>query len=193
MPIQSSATCSTTKYLGVALFSFFLCGLMMAGCAGEKLRSVTPPQFLSVPFFPTKTDQCGPSALASVLAFWKSPADIEGLKREIYITRLKGTLSMDMLLAAESHGLKASVYEGSLDDLRLQVKKGYPPILFVNLGYDLFPIGHYIVVTGFDDGRGGVFAHSGSTPNKFISYKQLLRSWNKTDRWTLLAVPSGKS
>jgi len=142
-----------------------------------------------VPFFPDDTDQCGPATLASLLTYWGVPTTPPALKEEIYLPRLGGTLPIDLLLAAQARGLKAEFYSGSLDNVRAELEAGHPLVAFLNLGYAVFPQGHYVVITGFDDQRRGLYVHSGLEQDVFLPYERFLRSWEKTGRWTLLILP----
>lgn len=142
-----------------------------------------------VPFYPDDTDQCGPATLASVLTYWGIPSNPQALKEEVYLPRLRGTLPIDLLLAAQAHGLRAEFYSGSLDNVRAELKAGHPLVAFLNLGYTVFPQGHYVVITGFDDQRQGVYVHSGLEQDLLLPYERFLRSWEKTGRWTLLVLP----
>lgn len=188
----------------LAMLGAVTLGLLTIGCAGQlspspELRSAgngTPTQgpadashHVAVPFFPDDTDQCGPATLASVLTFWGVPADPQALKEEIYLPRLRGTLPVDLLLAAQARGLQAEIYRGSLDNLKSELKAGHPLVAFLNLGYALFPQGHYVVVTGYDDQRRGVFVHSGLERDVFLPYERFLHSWKKMGQWTLLVLP----
>ncbi len=147
------------------------------------------PHHIPVPFFPDDKDQCGPATLASVLTFWGVPTDPQDLRKEVYRPRLGGTLPMDLLLAAQTRGLDAAIYAGGLDDLKAELAAGHPLVAFLNLGSSLFPQGHYVVVTGYDDRRRGVYIHSGPLRDDFVSYERFLRSWEKTGRLTLLVLP----
>jgi len=177
-----------------------LLGMGIAGCAGNSLGqnfkfgaepkpSVSDARMVDVPFFPDKTDQCGPSALASVLSFWGRAVEPAVLKKEIYLAHLKGSLPIDLMLAAKSRGFEARLYSGSIDDLKSELGKGHPLVAYINRGFNLLPIGHYVVVCGYDEGRQGLFVHSGLSKDRFISYRSFLRSWNKTQRLTLLILP----
>ncbi len=190
--------------LGVALGS-----LLFLGCAGQSRAvgdfgasgtetsgrvSVAPNDpgllHMAVPFFPDDTDQCGPAVLASVLTYWGIQTDPVALKEEIYLPRLKGTLPLDLLLAAQARGLAAEIYRGSLNDLKAQLAAGHPLVVLLDLGFAIFPQGHYVVVTGYDDQRQGVYVHSSLDKDVFVPYERFLPSWDKTGRWTLLVTPS---
>ncbi len=184
----------STRLIQVA----FLC-LWVSGCASFQIKNSPEPEkggpvkeqrLLSVPFFPDHTDQCGPSALASVLTFWGHPIDPLVLKKEIYVAHLKGSLSIDLLLAAQHRGFKACLYNGSIDDLKAELNKGHPLVAFINRGYDFLPIGHFVVVSGYDEARQGLYVHSGLVKNQFIRYGSFLKNWDKTQRSTLLILPS---
>jgi ABC-type bacteriocin/lantibiotic exporter with double-glycine peptidase domain len=172
-------------------FGWFLsgCGGHFGAPAQENLGDAKVHRLASVPFFPDDTDQCGPATLASVLTYWGVPSDPVTLKGQIYSSRLRGTLPIDLLLAAQAHGLKAESYKGSLDNVRSELEAGHPLVAFLNLGFEFFPQGHYVVITGYDDQRQGVYVHSGLERDEFLSYAHFLRSWEKTGRWTLRILP----
>lgn len=169
---------------------------LLSGCVESRaLRE--PPQLpqngrvlLNVPFFPDRTDQCGPSALASVLGYWGKPATPEALRQEIYQAHLNGSLTIDLLLAAESRGLSAEMPDGSLVRVKKELDGGRPVIAFVDVGFSFYPIGHYLVITGYDDLRQCIIAHSGMKRDQRISYRKFDRQWERNKRWALLIQPS---
>jgi ABC-type bacteriocin/lantibiotic exporter with double-glycine peptidase domain len=175
-------------------------GLWASGCAGFQVDNdpqrdgdvpKTEQRLLSVPFFSDHTDQCGPSAVASVLAFWGLPVDPATLRQEVYSYRLKGSLSIDLLLAAQDRGFTVRLYEGSVEDVKSELRKGHPLVAFVNRGFDFLPIGHYVVINGFDDARQGFYVHTGTARNRFTRYASFQKNWVKTQRTTLLMLPPG--
>lgn len=173
-----------------------LAACLLSGCSlfRVSLEQDKPPESrtevaLSVPFFPDNTDQCGPSALASVLEYWGKPAEPELLRQEIYQARLKGSLALDLLLAAGSRGLSAELVNGSLAKVREELDSGRPLIAFVNAGYSFYPAGHYLVITGYDDRRQCLIVHSGMKRSQRIPYGKFERQWQKTERWALLIQP----
>ncbi len=144
---------------------------------------------LDPPFYPDNTDQCGPSALASVLGYWGKPAEPGSLRKEIYQAKLKGSLTVDLLLAAEGRGLSAEMVEGGLVRVKSELDAGHPVIAFVNTGFSFYPVGHYLVITGYDDRRQSIFAHSGMKRDQEISYRKFDKQWERTERWALLIMP----
>jgi ABC-type bacteriocin/lantibiotic exporter with double-glycine peptidase domain len=171
--------------------------MLLFGCAGPSVDvppgSPDAPRVIAVPFFPDDTDQCGPATLASVLTFWGVPTEPQGLRKEIYLPKLRGTLPIDLAHAVRVRGLHAKAYSGTLENLKAEITAGHPVVAFLNLGWRILPQGHYVVITGFDDRRQGFYAHSGLERNAFISYESFLEDWEKTGRWTLLVLPHDRA
>ena len=142
-----------------------------------------------VPFIPAEEHECGPAALAEAMRFWGARATKEEIARETLVPSLKGSLPFDLARAAERRGFNARMEYGSLDLLKAWVRSGRPAILELNYGTRLFPFGHYLLVYGYDDRRGVVFARSSKEEREAIPYDTLDRAWSKTGRWTLLIVP----
>lgn len=146
-----------------------------------------------VPFFPQNEYMCGPAALASVMGYWGEKAGMKDVAKEVYEEKLKGTLPLDLFLYAKEKGFDAVYYKGSLADLKEKIDAGTPLILFLNLGYEIYPVGHYIVVVGYSERSMAVMAHSATTEEDVFTYDDLLASWSKTGFSTLLVRPRGPS
>ena len=147
----------------------------------------------SIPFFPQEEFQCGPSVLASILNFLGYKIDPEDISKAIYVGHIKGTLKMDMLSFAkryEKNG-RVSVSEiiGDIELIRRDITGGYPVIVFVDLGIWNIRKGHYMLIVGYDDLRGGVIAYSGVEKDKFISYNHFMRTWERGGYWALRIIP----
>ena len=180
------------------LFLTILMGLVSLGCARqgliphEKGRAEDPENryYISdVPFFPQSEYECGPAALASVLNYYGYEVRPDEIAKAIYRKRLRGTLSMDLLLFAQGMGVFVRAYRGDLTGVKDQISKDHPLIVFQDVGYPLLPIRHFSVVIGYDETKGILILHSGKQANKAIPYKGFLRSWAKMDNWTLLILP----
>ena len=170
---------------------FVLAVGLLTGCAapGTPRASGGRRVQLAVPFFPDGTDQCGPSVMASVLEYWGKPASPAELRKEIYRAQLKGSLTVDLLLAAQERGLTADLGDGSLIQVKRELDAGRPVIAFLNVGFRAYPIGHYLVITGYDDARQVLFTHSGLKRDRKITYRNFDRAWERTERWSLLIQP----
>ena len=143
-----------------------------------------------VPFFPQEEFQCGPSVLASVLNFWGNRIVPEEITKAIYLSDIQGTLKMDMVSFLRRYtGKGESVVletQGDLEGVKKAIAGGYPVIAFVDLGVWSIRKGHYMLIIGYDDERGGIIAYSGIERDKFISYHRFLKMWERGGYWTVL-------
>lgn len=179
-----------------------LSAALLAGCASRAAyaplkAAATPPEAShrigNVPFFENDADQCGPAALSSLLSYWGYPTRPEALRKELYIQRLRGSLPTDLVQAARVRGFRAELVSGDLDSLKAELRAGHPMIALLNLGYRFLPRGHYVVVTGYDDGKKGLYAHSGMRKDQFMSYGSFRRKWERADRCLIRILPPGRS
>jgi len=180
---------------GIGIFKnvfFAVVAALFFGCAGN-VDIVRPPGtglfIQGVPFFAQDEYMCGPAALASVIGFHGRSEGMEAVAKEVYSAKLKGTLPMDLLLYAKSKGFEAKYYKGSIEGLKESLERGEPLILFLNLGYSFYPVGHYVVAVGMDEAAGVVFAHSGMHREEAFTVGELEKSWSKTGYSTLLVRP----
>jgi ABC-type bacteriocin/lantibiotic exporter with double-glycine peptidase domain len=141
-----------------------------------------------VPFYPQEIYQCGPSALASVLNYWKIPVTPEQIAEEIFSKSARGTLNLDMILYAQGKGLYAEQYRGGVESLKTDIDAGFPLIVMVDYGFSLYRQNHFMVVMGYSDQ--GIIAHTGREQEEGIPWDDFLRSWEKTGYWTLLIKKS---
>jgi ABC-type bacteriocin/lantibiotic exporter with double-glycine peptidase domain len=136
-----------------------------------------------VPFYPQEKFQCGPASLAGVLNYRGipvSPGDIAG---EIYSPSARGTLTLDLAFYAEGKGVRARQYHGSIEDLKKHIDSGNPLIVMVDYGFLVYQINHFMVVVGYDDTH--IVVNSGRERYKLLSLKGFLKTWAKTNFWTL--------
>jgi hypothetical protein len=171
---------------------------LTSGCAGTAGRPAATlaanqgPPPLDVPLFPDRTNQCGPSALAGVLRFWGVGFEPSALKQELYRASLKGSLGVDLMLAAQARGMTAEILDGDFTAVRKELDAGRPVIAFINLGPSFLPTGHFLVVTGYDERRQGLFANTDTRKNAFLPYRTFLKQWERTDRWALSISPPAR-
>jgi ABC-type bacteriocin/lantibiotic exporter with double-glycine peptidase domain len=166
--------------------------LIVLGCSsGSKyaeLRDARPLYVEGVPFYPQLEAQCGPASLAAVLNYWGKQVTPEEIAREIYVPRLKGSLSLDLWRYAGNQ-MEAAVHRGSLEYLQAHLMRNEPIVASLNLGYRLVPLGHYLVVVGLEPAHRVVIAYSGTERNSRIPFDEFLSAWEKTGYWALLVRP----
>lgn len=132
------------------------------------------------------THECGPAALATVLKFYGMQVTLEEVREAVYSEKLKGTLTIDMLLYAKSLGLHARHYAGSIEDIKARLLEGKPLILFTMRTFGRMRLGHYIVVLGFNDADGTVIASMGRGRLEALTIDKLQRLWARGGFSTLL-------
>ncbi len=144
-----------------------------------------------VPSSDVKTS-CGPASLATILGYYGDKISTDEIRGEIFRKTIKGTLALDLVLYARERGFTASFYRGGLFDMREKLRAGKPLILFLNLGHSRYPVGHFVVLKGFNDDLKVALINSANDEDRVVSYEKLLSGWAKTKYQTLLIEPKPK-
>ena len=167
--------------------------LLVGGCAPLAPLTYPPasaPPRLAVPYIPQDDFQCGPAAVAMVMAYGEEAVPLETLTTEIYSPALRGSLQPALVAAGRRHGWLA--WEISAFDAILQeVAAGRPVIILQNRGLTWKPVWHYAVVVGFDAARELIYLNSGREEQRAVATKTVLRTWERGGRWGLLLLPPG--
>jgi hypothetical protein len=172
-------------------FALLLAVAALAGCASApSLPPAEPIELTTVPFFPQTDYQCGPAALATVLAHAGVAVTAEDLVPEVYVEGLRGSLQAELLGATRRHGLIPYVLEPDIDALIAELRGGRPVLVLQNLGLERFPVWHYAVVVGIEDG--GVILRSGTEQRRVEEARRFLRSWQRGEYWAFVAVEPGQ-
>jgi len=174
--------------------------LLLAACTaqGPQLAADLPatlPQSVElegIPFFPQRRYQCGPAALATVLAASGAPAEPGDLVDEVYLPARGGSLQAELVAAARQRDRLAYVVNPSLESVLREVAAGRPVLVLQKTGAGPWPGWHYAVVIGYDLGRGRVLLRSGTQQRAEIPLGRFLATWDGADRWALLAVRPGE-
>ncbi len=138
----------------------------------------------NIPFHPQEDYKCGPASLAGVLNYQGLGISPEEIAHDLFSRSARGTLTIDMVLYPQRKGFSALSYSGSLRDLKEKVDSGYPLIVMVDNGFSIVQVNHFMVVVGYN--QNGVIVNSGKEEHEFIENDIFLRTWKKTDFWTLL-------
>ncbi len=145
------------------------------GSAHEESSAQT---ILDVPFVPqNQENDCGPAALASLLAYKGRDLPLETVTLEVFTPSLGRTLLPDMENYARSLGLHPVTGNGDLDLLKERVTAGSPVILLLDMGRMLTSRGHYVVIVGNDPE--GFLIHSGREAYRFMATDTLKQRWNR--------------
>ncbi len=145
-----------------------------------------------MPFFPQSEFQCGPAALATVLAHAGAPVTADDLVREVYAPGLRGSLQPELLGATRRRGFIPYVIEpeAGAGALAAELAAQRPVLVLQNLGIDRVPVWHYAVVVGFVGDQ--VILRSGTEQRRIERGPRFLRSWQRGERWALVALRPGE-
>ncbi len=172
--------------------------LVLGGCATQQAsallahRPAQLPDFVelaSVPFFPQEEQQCGPAALATVLAYAGVATTPEALAEQVYDPEREASLQAEMAAATRRHGLIAYPLAPRLQDLLREIWDGNPVVVLENLSLPIHPDWRYAVVVGYDLPTKAVLLRSGRSFRMKMALDDFERSWARSGYWALLAVP----
>ena len=182
------------------LMLMLMLALLLGGCAAvvpqsEALRAHWPDgvadrvELGGVPFFAQDDYQCGPAALATVLAFNGLSVTPDALVPRVYLPGRRGSLQVEMMAAPRRDGLLSVQIAPRLDDLLREVQAGNPVIVLQDYGVWPLPYWHYAVVVGFDRARGLALLRSGSKPRLELPLQVLEYTWKPAGYWAMVVVP----
>lgn len=171
---------------------------MLGGCAtpltSQRLLS-QPPDALqapveleAVPFFPQERYQCGPAALASVLAWDGVDVTPEQLTPQVYLPQRQGSLQLELVAAVRRHQRVPYPLQGGMEALLREVGAGHPVLVLQNLGLDWYPSWHYAVVVGYDLGADRLVLRSGIERRHEVSLSTFERTWRRGNEWALVVL-----
>lgn len=142
-----------------------------------------------VKYFPQDAYQCGPATLAMVLGSAGQDIQPEQLKDELYIPAKQGSLQVEMLATARTHGMLAYQLEPSLQDVLDELTAGNPVIVLQNLSLPWFPMWHYAVAIGYDLDSKDIFLRSGSDERLALPLTTFEHTWARSHYWAMVALP----
>jgi ABC-type bacteriocin/lantibiotic exporter with double-glycine peptidase domain len=169
-------------------------GFLAGGCATQAPLGPAPQleELTSVPFFPQTEFDCGPAALATVLAESGLAITPEDLLPRVYTAGLKGSLQAEMLAAARSEGRLPILVEPTTQALFDLVATGHPVVVLQNLRLPRAPVWHYAVVVGRETDSGRVVLRSGAQQRKRQRMRRFATTWSLADNWGFIVVRPGE-
>ena len=166
---------------------------LLAAAPGHLPPGLPPRHELeATPFFPQTALQCGPAALATVLAAGGVAVTPETLADEVFLPGRGGALQLEMLGGARRHGLMPVLLPEQLEALLREVAAGRPAVVLQNLGLSFAPLWHYAVVIGHDLAREEVILRSGETRRESLRMRTFEHTWARSGRWAFVVVPPGE-
>jgi tetratricopeptide (TPR) repeat protein len=177
----------------------FICAAaLLGGCAATQgnahpqgAASGTPvaAEIAAAPFFPQEEYQCGPAALAMALTHAGRATTPEALVPQVYLPARKGSLQAEMLATARRHGTIAYLLAPRLEDLLQEISAGSPVVVLQNLALDWAPQWHYAVAIGYDLNAREIVLRSATTRRLAMALDTFERTWARSGRWAMLALP----
>jgi hypothetical protein len=158
---------------------------VMAGVAPDRI------ELESTPFFPQSDYQCGPAALATVLAAGAVDVTPDELKPEVYLPGRRGSLQVELVAATRARGRLPYQLPPQSDALFAELAAGRPVLVLQKLGAGPWPGWHYAVLVGYDTATDAVLLRSGTTRRLGMSARRFLWSWERGGRWAMLALEPG--
>ncbi len=173
--------------------------LTLSACATsqvDSLRRATdgPPSHGAVVepvFYAQKTKECGPAALAMMLAHSEIQTSPDELVGEVYNPGREGSLTPALVSGTRRHGRIAYPVR-TLRSLLTEVHQGRPVMVLQNLGLSWLPQWHYAVVVGYDLDRSIITLHSGTTEFLEMPMKTFEHTWRRGDYWGILTLRPGE-
>ena len=155
---------------------------------GLEARAPRQVELTQTPFFPQREYQCGPAALATVLAASGVNVTPDELTPRIYIPQRHGSLQPEMIAATREYDRLAVALEPNVEALLQEVAAGNPVLVLQNLGVRAVPLWHYAVVVGFDAARDSLVLRSGEDARERTSARRFIYSWDLARNWALVVV-----
>ncbi len=171
----------------------------LAGCAAspplaDGLPAAAPREIEldATPFFAQEDYQCGPAALATLLAASGVDVAPSALAPEVYLPERRGSLSLELVGAARRHGRLPWVLETTADEMVQELESGRPVLVLQNLGATRLPRWHYAVLIGYDAGRNVAVLRSGRERRLEMKWQRFAGAWHRGGRFAMTTLRPGE-
>jgi predicted double-glycine peptidase len=147
--------------------------------------------WIDVPFTVQEKNGCGSASVWMVMEYWdKSPQSPEQIHSLLYSKEAGGVFASDMERFFAQHGFRTVSFKGEWNDLIENIAQGRPLIVSIEAD-SRGTLSHYVLVTGVDEKQQIVLVNDPARRKLFpIARSDFEKSWDATNRWTLLAVPA---
>lgn len=165
------------EFLAVMVMTSAASGLGEAASASKIPGLVMAPQSGS-------RYQCGPTTLASVLAFHGVAVPEAEIAAKIFSPSARGVLLTDLAWFARSREFRTEVRTGSKAELQAALAAGRPPIVLLDLGRGPLRQPHFTVIFAWDEQ--GVRYLSAKPAGQRVSHATFARQWQRAGNQCLL-------
>jgi tetratricopeptide (TPR) repeat protein len=173
--------------------------LLLSACATRPpLRELLPAdaapsvELSATPFFAQDEYQCGPAALATVLAAAGVAVTPEELVPQVYLPARQGSLQPELLGAARRHGRVPYTLAPDPSAFLAEIAAGRPVLLLQNLGTRHFPGWHYAVLVGYDAAADRVILRSGTTERLAMPWTRFQVTSGRAEHWAVVVPRPGE-
>jgi tetratricopeptide (TPR) repeat protein len=146
----------------------------------------------ATPFFPQEDYQCGPAALATLLAASGVDVAPAALAPEVYLPERRGSLSLELVGAARRHGRMPYVLATTAHEMVAELEAGRPVLILQNLGATRLPAWHYAVLVGYDAERNVAVLRSGRDERVEMKWQRFAGAWHRGGRFAMTVLKPGE-
>ena len=181
-----------------AALAAVLLALLSACTAQPPLRSqlaaggAPSVELAGTPFFPQEEFQCGPAALATVLAAAGAAVTPEELAPQVYLPGRHGSLQPELLAAARRHGRVPYPLAADPAAFLAEVAAGNPVLLLQNLGSRYLPAWHYAVLVGYDAAEDRAILRSGTVERLAMAWPRFVATTRRAGHWGVVVLEPGR-
>jgi hypothetical protein len=153
--------------------------------ANRDLANRDPIPFLDVPYVLQSEELCGGAAVAMVMRFWGATRIYAESFSSLVDKRARGIKGEDLIRSLHERGWQAVSFNGDRQLVERSLEQRRPPIALIEVRPGRF---HYVVILGWSAGK--VVVHDPARrPFDVRDESDFLRAWDRSGRWTLVAVP----
>jgi tetratricopeptide (TPR) repeat protein len=179
----------------------FVLALALSGCGGLNPASHhylpdsvqhAAVELDGLPFYPQTEHQCGPAALATVLASSGVDVTPDALAPRVYLPERQGSLQTELVAATRGYARLPYLIAPDLSNLLAELQVAHPVLVLQNLGFSFYPVWHYAVVIGYLPDDDELILRSGVSRRQVMSAGRFLRTWRLAGYWGMVVLRPGE-
>ena len=144
-----------------------------------------PVPILDVPYVLQSEELCGGAAVAMVMRFWGATGIYAESFSSLVDKSARGIKGEDLIRSLHERGWQAVSFNGDRQLVERSLEQRRPPIALIEVRPGRF---HYVVILSWSAGK--VVVHDPARkPFDVRDEADFLRAWDRSGRWTLVAVP----